>query len=176
MTKWTKENIEKEYKNGRRYFCGEDFSDLDLAGANLTKADLTKADLTGANLTVANLSMAILTNADMRGAHLSGANLVGANLVGADISKVDLTGANLSWADMTDADMRGADMRGVYLDYSCLPLWCGSLNVKVDKRIAVQLMYHACALDCDDPEYQELRQKCIAFANKMHRTDVRRLE
>jgi len=80
----------------------------------------------------------------------------------------------------TDADLRGADLRGADLckadlDMSCLPLWCGSLNMKVDKRIAAQIMYHACALDCDDPKYREVRSKCLAFANQMHRIDVPRL-
>lgn len=73
------------------------------------------------------------------------------------------------------ADLRGADLCKADLDMSCLPLWCGSLNMKVDKRIAAQIMYHACALDCDDPKYREVRSKCLAFANQMHRIDVPRL-
>ena len=82
-----------------------------------------------------------------------------------------MEGATLTRADMTGADLRDAD-----LDFSCWPLWCGSLDVKVDKRIAVQLCYHFCALDCDEPEYQEARAKVLDFANLMHRTDVERLE
>ncbi len=45
--------------------------------------------------------------------------------------------ANLRGADLQVADLRWAD-----LDFSCWPLWCGSFNVKVDKRIASQLAYH----------------------------------
>jgi len=77
--------------------------------------------------------------------------------------------------DLRDMDLRGADLSGANLDMSCLPLWCGSLNMRVDKRIAVQIAYHLCALDCDDPEYREVRSKCLAFANQMHRTDAPRL-
>lgn len=32
------------------------------------------------------------------------------------------------------------DLRGANLDFSCCPLWCGSLQVKADKRFACQLM------------------------------------
>ena len=65
----------------------------------------------------------------------------------------DLRGADLRRADLSEADLRGADLRRADLDFSCWPLWCGSLAVKVCKRIAVQLAYHFCKLDCDDPEY-----------------------
>lgn len=94
--------------------------------------------------------------ADLRGADLSGANLFGANLFGADLRGAYLSGANLF---------------GAYLDYSCWPLWCGSLDVKVDARIARQLAYHFCRLDCDDPEYLEARKAIAEFANKFHRID-----
>ena len=64
-----------------------------------------------------------------------------------------------------------ADLRGADLDYSCWPLWCGSLNVVVDARIARQLAYHFCRLDCDDPEYLEARKAIAKFANGFHRVD-----
>lgn len=74
-------------------------------------------------------------------------------------------------ADLREADLRGANLRGADLDYSCWPLWCGSLNVKVDARIARQLAYHFCRLDCDDPEYLEARKAIAKFANGFHRVD-----
>lgn len=69
------------------------------------------------------------------------------------------------------ADLCGADLCGADLDYSCWPLWCGSLDVKVDARIARQLAYHFCRLDCDDPEYLEARKAIAEFANGFHRVD-----
>ena len=110
--------------------------------------DLTRANLTGADLTDADL-----TRADLRGANLTGAILRGANLTGAI-----LRGADLRDADLTDA----------ILDFSCWPLWCGSLGVKVDKRIACQLAYHLCALICDDAEYIAARNSILSFANQFH--------
>ena len=96
-------------------------------------------------------------------ADLSGADLSRANLIGADLSRVNLSRANLRGADLS-----GANLCGAALDYSCWPLWCGSLDVKVDARIARQLAYHFCRLDCDDPEYLEARKAIAEFANKFH--------
>lgn len=84
--------------------------------------------------------------------------------------------ANFYWtnfrgADLRGADLCGADLCGAGLDYSCWPLWCGSLDVKVDARIARQLAYHFCRLDCDDPEYLEARKAIAKFANGFHRVD-----
>ena len=109
----------------------------------------------------ADLQWANLRGADLQGANLQGANLQGANLQGANLQGANLQGANLRWADL-----RGAD-----IDYSCWPIWCGSLDVRVDKRIAVQLAYHFCRLDCDDPEYLAMREALKDFANQFHRVD-----
>ena len=79
--------------------------------------------------------------------------------------------ADLRGADLWGANLRGANLRGADLDYSCWPLWCGSLGAKVDKRIAVQLAYHFCSLNCDDPEYLTMRNSLIDFANQFHRID-----
>ncbi|MEY8279255.1 pentapeptide repeat-containing protein [Blautia marasmi] len=114
----------------------------------------------------ADLSEANLSGAELRGADLSGAELRGANLRGANLSDADLSGADLRGANLSDADLRGAN-----LDFSCWPLWCGSLAVKVCKRIAVQLAYHFCKLDCDDPEYIAARNAILDFANQFHRVD-----
>ena len=59
------------------------------------------------------------------------AYLRGANLSGADLSGAYLRGAYLRGADLSGANLRGADLRGADLDFSCWPLWCGSLAVKV---------------------------------------------
>ena len=90
---------------------------------------------------------------------LRGANLEGADLSGADLSGADLRGANL----------RGANLNGADLDYSCYPLWCGSLHIKADKRLACQLAYHLCSLQCDDADYIKMRSSILDFANQFHR-------
>ena len=130
------------------------------------RAYLRRAVLFGANLNGANLCEANLFGANLFGAYLGGADLGGANLHGADLGGANLCGANLRRASLCEANLHGAD-----LDYSCWPLWCGSLDVKVDARIARQLAYHFCRLDCDDPEYLEARKAIAEFANGFHRVD-----
>ena len=92
-----------------------------------------------------------------------------ADLREADLLGADLRGANLRRADLREANLWRADLRGADLDYSCWPLWCGSLNVRVCKRIAAQLAYHFCRLDCDDPEVIAAQNALIPLANQFHR-------
>ncbi len=124
--------------------------------ADLRNVDLQDASLRGANLPGAIFERANLERIDFRGAVLRGATFSHASLDGAD-----LMGANLT----------GADLRGADLDYSCWPLWCGSFDVRVDRRIAAQIAYHFCRLDCDDPEYLAAREAVAKFANTFHRVD-----
>jgi len=91
--------------------------------------------------------------------HLERAHLEGADMRGADLRGADLRGADLRGADLRGADLRGADLRGADLDYSCFPLWCGSFDVKIDKRIAAQLAYHFCRLVCEDEEVKDAQEK-----------------
>ena len=114
------------------------------------KADLSEAELRGANLRGADLSEAYLGGADLRGADLMEANLRGANLRGADLSEADL-------------------------DFSCLPLWCGSLDAHFDDRQLYQLAYHLVraglySKNASDETKDEL-SKLIDFANKFHRVN-----
>ena len=69
-----------------------------------------------------------------------------ANLEGADLRFANLKGANLRGANLKGADLEGADLEGANLDFSAWPLWCGTAHssIKVDKKIAAQLLYHAC--------------------------------
>ena len=83
----------------------------------------------------------------------------------ADLSVPDLWGTDLQGANLRDTNLWGTN-----LDYADWPLWCGSLHVKVDKRIARQLAYHFCSLDCDDPQYIDARNAILNFANKFHLT------
>ena len=131
------------------------------------KADLTGADLRWADLTGANLREADLTGADLREADLREADLTGA----------DLREADLRWANLTGADLREAD-----IDYSCWPLWCGGLDVHMDDRQAIQLLYHLMrnvlySKNTSDKLKKALgTKKLITLANKMHRADVDRIK
>ena len=87
-----------------------------------------------------------------------------------DLWGTDLQGANLRCANLWGANLRDTNLWGTNLDYADWPLWCGSLHVKVDKRIARQLAYHFCSLDCDDPQYIDARNAILNFANKFHLT------
>ena len=149
---------------------------LDLRYANLYDADLRGADLHDANLHGADLRYANLHGADLRCADLRGADLHDANLRGADLHGANLRGAHLLYANLTGADLRDANLHGADIDFSCWPLCCGSLGVRVDKKIAAQLAYHFCTLGCDNPEYIAARNACLDFANQIHRSDVPRLE
>ena len=142
-----------------------------LDGIGGERANLQYANLRGANLRDANLRGADLRDANLRGADLQDANLQGAdlrdaNLRGADLRDANLRGANLRYANLRDANLRGADLRRADLDFSCWPLWCGSSNVKIDDRIARQLLAHAfsvCSEFCPPTPEQ------IEFCNGFHR-------
>lgn len=153
-------------KRGKRVeLAGIDLQDIYLAGANLQGAILEGANLQGANLVGVDFRSASLIETNLSYVNLSYANLIDANL----------KNTNLKNADIKNTDFRGANLSGADLDFSCWPLCCGSLDVKVDKRIAVQLAYHLCALDCEDKEFKEVRTKLLSFANQIHRTDVKEL-
>ena len=148
---------------------GADLRGANLRGANLSGADLRGANLNEANLNEANLRGANLSKADLRGADLNEANLNEANLNEANLRGANLRGANLNEANLRGANLRGADLRGADLDFSCLPLWCGGLRLKVDKRLACQLAYHLCSMQCDDAEFVAMRNSILSFANQFNR-------
>ena len=91
---------------------------------------------------LANLKLANLKLADLQLADLQDANLRGADLQDADLQDANLRGADLQGAKLRGAYLQGANLRGAKLDFSCLPLWCGGLNFKIDEKQAKQLMYH----------------------------------
>ena len=98
-----------------------------------------------------------------------------ADLRGADLSKADLSGADLRGADLSGADLFGADLFGADLDFSCWPLWCGSMNPKIDKRIFCQLLYHTmrAGQSVDAPDVKKLFEipEVVDLANQFHRVD-----
>lgn len=111
-----------------------------------------------------------LSGVDLRGEDLREANLYMADLYGADL-RWALCGAALCGADLRGVDLRWADLSGTNLDLSCWPLWCGSLDVIVDKRIAAQLAYHFCRIICDDDEVKAAQKALASLANQFHRVD-----
>ena len=149
---------------------------LESNGNKGKRAGLRRANLKDAKLQVANLKGADLKGADMRGADMKDAKLqdaylYGADMRGADMQGADIRGAHMQSADMRGADMRGADIRGANVDYSVWPLWCGSFDVKCDIRLASQLAYHFCRLDCEDKEVVAAQNALITLANKFHRVE-----
>jgi hypothetical protein len=161
MNQELKGKLEKILADHKLWLEGKGGEKADLSNANLSNANLSEANLSEADLSKANLSEAYLYMANLSKADLSEANLSKANLSKANLSKADLSEANLYMADLSKANLSKAN-----LDFSCWPLWCGSLNAKVDQRIINQLAYHLAALpDCP----KELKKVLAKYANKFHR-------
>ena len=108
-------------------------------------------------------------------AYLSDADLRRVNLRGADLSDADMRGANMRGADMRGANLRGADLSGANLDFSCLPLWCGSLSAHFDDRQIIQIIYHAVKAGLNSPnvsnDVKTELSKLSDLSNKFHRVD-----
>ena len=100
-------------------------------------------------------------------------------VVSKDLRDANLRGANLRGANLRGADLRGADLRGADLDLSCLPLWCGSLAARTDRRLRVQLCFHFLSWIKNagnaDADELEILEKLRNYANEFHRQDVERL-
>lgn len=111
------------------------------------------------------------SRANLRGAALQGAKLRGADLQSANLRAADLRDADLRGADLWGANLRGADFRDANIDYSCWPLWCGSLDVIVDRRIFCQLAYHLCRVIVDDDDCKEAQLMLGRLANEFRRVD-----
>ena len=110
-------------------------------------------------------------------ANLIGANLRDADLRGANLRYADLSSADLRGADLCDADLRYANLSGADLDFSCWPLWCGSLDTKIDTRIATQLLYHLMRACKASPDVSDafkaalFTDALISEANNFHRVN-----
>lgn len=126
---------------------------------------------------IADLRDADFRNATLRGADLRGAGLRDADFRGANLIYANLIYANLRGANFLGADLRGADLRGANIDYSAFPLWCGGLDVHIDDRIAIQLLYHLVrnvlySKNTSEELKNLLSQKeIVTVANQFHRVD-----
>lgn len=155
----------------------------DLHGADLDGICLDNVDFRNANLRCVNFRNAIITNSDFRCADLYGADFCHALLQGSDFASANLKNANfveanLYGADFLNADLTGvclgeANLKGVDFDYSCLPLWCGSLDAHFDDNQLKQIAYHLvrAGLQSKNASYEtkEYLRKLIPFANEFHR-------
>ena len=98
------------------------------------------------------------------------ANLRESNLSGADLRLSDLSGADLS-----GANLRGANMIKSDLDFSCLPLWCGGLDINIDDRQAKQIAYHLVRnvlySQNTSKEAKEAVKPLVDFSNGFHRVE-----
>lgn len=114
---------------------------------------------------------------------LNGKVVTGADFGGKDLMGADLTNTDLRMIDFRGADLRDADLRGANIDFSCLPLWCGSLNFLSDEKQTIQIMFHLLSLlkyryEKIGISEEELKiyNSCLKYANKFHREEVKRLE
>lgn len=118
---------------------------------------------------------AYLRGADLSGADLSGANLSTAYLIGADLSGANLRGSNLRVANLRGSNLSGADISKSDLDFSCLPLWCGGLDINIDDRQAKQIAYHLVRnvlySKNTSKEAKEAVKPLVDFANGFHRVE-----
>ena len=162
------EELKEILEEHAKYLNGDpDGERADLCGVILHGADLYDADLHGAYLLNANLHGADLYGADLYGADLRDANLRDANLFDADLRNVDLYGAYLL----------NADLHGANIDFSCLPLCCGSLRVHFDNRQMIQILYHLLSVVSYSKYASEEMKKALLtpelceIANKFHRVN-----
>ena len=182
----TKEDLDKILENHKLWLnSNEDGERANFSYADLTYAVLKSANLRGANLSCANLTYAVLKSANLRGANLNHADLTNANLGYADLRGANLQNAILKNADLSNANLTGTNLKGAVLnntnfkntniDFSCLPLWCGSLSAKFDDKQLAQIAYHLvrAGLNSENAsiETKEELSKLIDFANKCHRAD-----
>ena len=166
----TQENL-REVLEAHKLWLTSDGKEGELA--DLSSEDLRGLYLPGADLRGADFRWANLIGADLRNANLIGADLRNANLLFADLRFANLSGANLRDADLSGANLRDADLSGANLDYSCLPLWCGSLQEHFDDRQLKQIAYHLVkaglhSQNASEETKREL-EKLIDFANGFHR-------
>jgi uncharacterized protein YjbI with pentapeptide repeats len=158
------------------------FNGADLSSAYFENVSFERSSFRGANLTSStfkecNCSFADFGDANLTRANCSGSNFCMANLRCTNLYRTIFRNGNLNSVDLNDAetfltDFREADLTNANLDFSSLPLWCGSFDMKVDAKIMRQIAYHFCRLKCDDRESIDMQNALLDFANKFHRTEM----
>ena len=168
------EIIEKHKKWLNNEDGGEcaDLSYSDLRYSNLSHSDMRHSDLRGSDMSHSDLRGSDMSHSDLNHSNMIHSNLRYSNLIHSDMRHSDLRYSNLSHSDMRHSDLRGSN-----LDYSGWPLWCGSLDVHIDDRIARQLLYHLMRPCLVSPDVSEdfkralFTPELIAEANAFHRAE-----
>ena len=79
----------------------------------------------------------------------------------ADLSGADLSGAYLRVAYLSFANLSGANLSGANLDFSSgISFSCKGINIKGDKRLFLQMIYHLtrqCWQDLTDQQQEWLQ-------------------
>lgn len=128
------------------YFDNVCWDGMRLLGMDFHCAIFVKCSFIDADLERCDFSRACCLNSDFTNARLVGVNFHGCELANANFISADI-------------------------DYASLPMSCNSLHLTVDQRIAVQMAYHFCALNCDDPAFITARNAILDFANTFHRVE-----
>ena len=141
-----------------------------------------KADLSGTNLSDTNLSGTNLSGTNLSGTDLRYADLSFANLRWTDLRYADLRYANLSNANLSSANLSGTDLSNANLDFSCWPLWCGSIDVKADDRLVAQLLFHVTRLNVTQcsggvrEAMEHIQTMAVSDLFCEYRTDIKKIE
>ena len=91
--------------------------------------------------------------------------------------KANLCNKNLSHLSLDRASLNGASLNGANIDFSCLPLWCGSLTAHFDDRQLTQIAYHLVKAGLHSKNASEETKRVLSkpdlveFANGFHRVD-----
>lgn len=80
-----------------------------------------------------------------------------------------------AWDELMKYDLSRANLSEANLDFSCLPLWCGSLYAHFDDRQLKQIAYHLVKAGTKSKNASEGTKaelsKLIDFANEFHRAE-----
>lgn len=105
-----------------------DFSWEDLSGVDFSGSSLVCCNFRGANCTGANFS----------GATCDGSIFESTTCLDTLFIKTNLRNTNFRGTIIT-----GSDFTGSIFEFTCWPLWRGSVGAKIDKKIACQLLFYA---------------------------------
>lgn len=152
-------------------YSGQDLHELDFSGHDLTGTNFSQTNLSGCNF-----KNCMLFGSSFRNARIHRASFCFANLKSASFRYADLRGSNFLGANLTGVNFANTNLQSVDFQGSCLlganfrssvwPLWCGSLNVTVDKEFAAQFAYHFCSLICEDQDVIAAQDAIRKLANK----------